>query len=630
MTGASARIRASRAPVFLFLFAFAIRCIPAPRLFGETVPLFGTDAYYHLRRVLFNLANPPASLGFDRYINFPHGGQPIWPPVFDWLLALFAWPVYAGGDPESALRVELWLAWLPPILGAATVVLLYFLARRLFDPPTALVSAGILSLLSGHFWYSQIGFVDHHAAVALLSTGLLVLTVRLLDGMTEGHAGGLAAATGVTLGALLLVWPGGLLHVLVVETLLLFYWGTRDSRPEARRAAMAAGVVNAVAVVVVAPFAMGQTWTNWSDFSPAVLSHFQPWLLSALAIHAGACAAIWRGAWGDARTRRITGSLALGAALLLLSVSVFPSLLSGAVDAFRWLLKEETFQAVVVESKPLFSENATVAEARLSRFVYLVPVAALALAWMSRRAASRPALRLVVLQAIVLGAVTLLQRRFFNTFSVMVALCLGWTLVALFRAARGRGAPRWATGTAVVTAAIWLLLPVLESYRLPLRNLGEALAGRSMTLPAAVQRRRSFARAAVWLRENSPPTAGFLDAAVAPEYGVLAFWTHGHLIEYVARRPSIVNNFGDDLGGTNFLESYRFFQAGRAEAREIGRRLGVRYVLMRTRRDSLAPDSLAARMSARTPDIDFARLVYDEPMDVAGDPSRIRIFEFRE
>ncbi|MFP6605080.1 MAG: STT3 domain-containing protein [Myxococcota bacterium] len=630
MTGASATIAASRAPVFLFLFAFAIRCIPAPRLFGETVPPFGTDAYYHLRRVLFTLENPPAILGFDRYINFPHGGQPIWPPVFDWLLALVAWPVHAGGDPASALRVESWLAWLPPILGAATVVLLYFLARRLFDPTTALVSAGILSLLSGHYWYSQIGFVDHHAAVALLSTGLLVLAVRLLDGMTEGRPGSLAAATGVTLGALLLVWPGGLLHVLVLETALLFYWGTRNSRPEACRAAMAAAVVNAVAVVVVAPFGIGQTWTNWSDFSPAVLSHFQPWLFSALAIHAAACAAIWRGTWGSAKTQRIAQSLAIGAALLLLSVWLIPALTTGAVEALRWLLKEETFQAVVVESKPLFADGTTVAEARLSRFVYLVPLAALALAWLSRGASNRPALRLVVLQVVVLGAVTLLQRRFFNTFSVMVALCLGWTLVALFRAAQGRGAPRWATGTAVVTAAIWLLLPVLESYRLPLRNLGEVLAGRSMTLPTAVQQRRSFAQAAVWLRENSPPTAGFLDAAVAPEYGVLAFWTHGHLVEYVARRPSIVNNFGDDLGGTNFLESYRFFQAGDAEAREIGSRLGVRYVLMRTKRNSPAPDSMAARMSARTPDIDFARLVYDEPVNLAGDRSRIRVFELHE
>lgn len=620
---------ARKAPFFLFLLAFAIRCIPAPRLFGEAVPLFGTDAYYHLRRVLFRLENPSASLGFDRYINFPHGGQPIWPPLFDWLLAWIAWPVYTGGDPESAARVELWLAWLPPLLGATTVVLLYFLARRLFDETTALVSAGILSLLSGHFWYSQIGFVDHHALVALLSTALLLLAVRLLEHRAAGLVNGWAVASGVTAGGLLLVWPGSLLHVLVFESVLLCVWVTRDSKREARQAALSAVTVNFAAALVVAPFAIDVSWSNWSDFSPAVMSRFQPWLFAALAIHAGACAATWNRDWGDSRAGRLFQALAIGASLLLLSVSLFPSLATGAAEALRWLFKEEAFQAVVAESKALFADGTSVAEARLSRFVYAVPLAAAALAWARRKAPNREALRLIVLQLLVLGAVTLLQRRFFNSFSVMLALSLGWTLVALFRAADSRGTPRWLSAAAVAIAAIWLLLPVLQSYRLPLRNVGEAWTGRRLTLPEAVERRRSFARAARWLRDNSPDTAGFFDPQAVPEYGVLAFWAHGHLIEYVARRPSIANNFGDDLGGSNFYESARFFQVAEAPAREIAKRLGARYVLLRTRPGSQAPHTMATRMSAPTPDLAFAHLVYDEPLERSRDRSRIRIFELR-
>ena len=619
----------SKAPFVLFVLAFAIRCIPAPRLFGETVPLFGTDAYYHLRRVLFTLENPPASLSFDRYINFPHGGQPIWPPLFDWLLALIAWPAYAGGDPESAARVELWLAWLPPLLGATTVVLLYFLARRLFDPATAVISAGILSLLSGHFWYSQIGFVDHHALVALLSTALLLLAVRLLEQMAAGRVSGWAVATGVTAGGLLLVWPGSLLHVLVFESFLLFVWVACDSKREARQGALTAVIVNIAAALVVTPFGIDTGWSNWSDFSPAVISRFQLWLFAALAIHAGACATAWRGDWGDSRAGRLVQVLAIGASLLLLSVLLFPSLAAGAVEALRWLFKEESFQAVVAESKALFANGTSAAEARLSRFVYAVPLTAAALAWASRKAPNRQAVALVVLQLIVLGAVTLVQRRFFNSFSVMLALSLGWTLVALFRAANARGTPRWLSRTAVATAAFWLLLPVLQSYRLPLRNIGEAWTGRRLTLPEAVERRRSFGRAARWLRDNSPDTAGFFDPQSVPEYGVLAFWAHGHLIEYVARRPSIANNFGDDLGGNNFYESYRFFQVEETPAREIAKRLGVRYVLMRTRSGSQPPHTMATRMSAPTPDLEFARLVYDEPLERSGDRSRIRIFELR-
>jgi len=621
--------RWSKAPFFLFAIAFAIRCIPAPRLFGETVPLFGTDAYYHLRRVLFTLENPPASLDFDRYINFPHGGQPIWPPLFDWLLAWIAWPVYTGGDPQSAARVEFWLAWLPPLLGATTVVVLYFLARRLFDENTALFSAGILSLLSGHFWYSQIGFVDHHALVALLSTALLLLATRLLDRMPAGPATGWAAATGVTSGGMLLVWPGSLLHVLVFESFLLFVWITRGAKRDASQDALTAAIVNVAAGLVVIPFGLAADWSNWSEFSPAVISRFQPWLFTVLAIHAGACAFAWRSDWGDSRGSRLVQALAIGAGLLLLSASLFPALASGAGEALRWLFKEEAFQAVVAESKALFADGTSVAEARLSRFVYVVPLAAVALAWASRKTPHRDASMLVVLQLIVLGTVTLLQRRFFNSFSVMLALSLGWTLVALFRAARSRGAPRWLSGPAVGALALWLLFPVLESYRLPLRNLGQAWAGERLTLPEAIERRRGFADAAHWLRDHSPETAGYFDPQAEPEYGVLAFWAHGHLIEYVARRPSIANNFGDDVGGGNFYESYRFFQVEEAAAREIAGRLGIRYVLMRTRPGSQPANTMATRMSAPVPEIDFARLVYDESLARSGDDSRIRIFELQ-
>jgi asparagine N-glycosylation enzyme membrane subunit Stt3 len=121
-----------------------------------------------------------------------------------------------------------------------------------------------------------------------------------------------------------------------------------------------------------------------------------------------------------------------------------------------------------------------------------------------------------------------------------------------------------------------------------------------------------------------------------PEYGVLALWTHGHLIEYVARRPSIANNFGDDLGETNFLASYRYFDAPVEEATELTTALRVRYVLMRTatgaERDALAPESMRFLLSG-TPEevagIAGVRLVYDEPMRLPNDAGRVRIFEIR-
>ena len=638
---AASGLRSGAVCVGLFGLAFGVRAIPAPRVFdGEQVHLFGSDAHYHLRRVLYSLENFPASLGFDPYINFPHGGEPIWTPVLDWLLALVALPFHQGADAASATSVEALLVWLPPLLGAATVVVLYRLARWIEDEATAVVSGAILAVLSGHYWYSQVGFVDHHAAIALLSAVLLATGCRLFCALKEDEAHGWTCATGAALAAIVLVWPGGLLHVAVVEGFLLVMWCTRATRDEARRWAGAAALSNGVAAICVAPLGLASAWSGWSDFSPVVLSRFQPWLFAALALHAAVCLAVWRASWGTNVRARVLEAAGSGLAIALLSVSFFPALLDGGLDALRWLFKDEAFQALVGESKPLFSASgsfdATVAEARLSRFVYLVPLAAVAMAWAGRAGPMRSAVRLIVVQLFVLGAATLLQRRFFNSFSVVLSLTMGWSLVAFYRRATRDASTRRRAGAfaAVSIAAAWLLLPVLQSYRLPLRNVAEALRGEPLTLPAGLVQSRQLARAARWLRENTPPVGGFFDANARPEYGVVALWTHGHVIEYLGRRPTVANNFGDDLSEANFLASYRFFQAPEDEAIDLARRLRVRYALVRTvtgpQPDALPLDAVLRRLSAPAAELQGAgpfRLVYDEPLGSTGDRSRLRIFE---
>ena len=108
---------------------------------------------------------------------------------------------------------------MPRVLGAATVVALYFLARRHFDLPTAVLAGAVLSLLSAHFWYSQVGFIDHHAAVALVSTWVLAAGMALRShGQRESRAWHAGIGAGIAIGLSLLVWPGCLLHVSLVES----------------------------------------------------------------------------------------------------------------------------------------------------------------------------------------------------------------------------------------------------------------------------------------------------------------------------------------------------------------------------------------------------------------------------
>src|SRR5262249_59507616 len=121
------------APAGLFLLALAVRVLPWRTVFvGDGVRLFDHDSYYHLRRIVWSLVHFPHCLDFDRYLSFPEGGRAIWPPAFDWLVAVLALPFARPGEPASVERVAVWV---PPLLGAATVVVLHRLPRGHLPPP---------------------------------------------------------------------------------------------------------------------------------------------------------------------------------------------------------------------------------------------------------------------------------------------------------------------------------------------------------------------------------------------------------------------------------------------------------------------------------------------------------------
>jgi len=222
-------------------------------------------------------------------------------------------------------KLEQAAVFIPPALGAATVVALYLLAQRHFGTLAALIAGSILSVLSAHFWYSQVGFIDHHAAVALATTLLIAAGMALLarssrepEGLRPARRSALAA--GVCMGATLLLWPGSLLHVGLVEMGFLGYLLAARRRGHAVGFALRLVIVHAVAFCLLLPFGVASTWQEWGRFSPVVLSAFQPWYFGTATLFCGACAASWSRGWAaDTRLQRCGGALGLGAVLLLAS-----------------------------------------------------------------------------------------------------------------------------------------------------------------------------------------------------------------------------------------------------------------------------------------------------------------------
>src|ERR1700754_4009234 len=64
---------------------------------------FDSDSAYHLRRARFAAKEFPRTILFDPLMNFPEGGVPIWPPLYDVALSLPARVAEGAGASNDAV-----------------------------------------------------------------------------------------------------------------------------------------------------------------------------------------------------------------------------------------------------------------------------------------------------------------------------------------------------------------------------------------------------------------------------------------------------------------------------------------------------------------------------------------------
>jgi asparagine N-glycosylation enzyme membrane subunit Stt3 len=537
----------------------------------------GTDELYHMRRIWFTAANFPASLDFDRYMNHPLGAPPIWPPFFDWTIGAVARALVGGADQAAVERVAIWA---PPLLGALGVLAAAALVRRTFSPAAGWVTGAWLALLPAHAGYGSVGELDHHVAVGLFVLGLLAGAMQLVAGKLRSGA----VASGVAIAALLLLWPGSLLHVVVVQAAWTVYLLAARDPGAARARAGWLAATHALAAALVLPFCVGRHWSDYGAVTPLVLSAFQPLWLGAGAAAFAALALLWRRtALGGSRGRRIGSALTLAALGLALAWFAVPGLADAVRGAAGWFAPDP-FLANVGELEPLLMRNRrydpSLAHGYFSYAVWTFPLAAAALARLASRE-GRWDVGVLVAWASAFAVAALQQQRFMDAAGLGFALVVAPAAVLGFeRAGRRRAVPRAALLAAAAAAAVLALLPYLPAYYGDWVASRAVLRGERVYLDPPVRQRRVIERAARFLKRETPPTAGWLDPTQQPEWGVLAAWGHGHLLRYRGERPMVQDNFGPWGGRNGFEAALAFFESrSEEEGYAIATRLGVRYVV---------------------------------------------------
>jgi dolichyl-diphosphooligosaccharide--protein glycosyltransferase len=503
----------------------------------EVTILFGTDPYYHLRRIELAIHNRFAIPQFDSYVNFPTGATIDWPPGFDVLMAA-GYLVVAPFLPDDVGLVAV-LAAMIPVLGALAAVGVFALATRLYGLRAGLWAGLALALMAGPIDYTTVGRVDHHAVEPLCLLGLLAAyewSARERGGLFRPFAAG--AAMGLVPG----FWPGAI----AFSVPLLLAW-LLDGRKDPR-AWRDGGIAFLAAAAFAAILAASTPWGREGSLAYYALSLFQPLVFLAFAAVL-ALVQVVPTRWSAA-----------GAAMLGVGVLALEPSRAALLRALAYLFTSEAQISTVLESTPPLEMGLGYTLVWLSPWILGLPV----VVFFAFRSGDSPGRRVVALAALLMGVLGLLQLRFAPLLAVPFCIALGG---ALDRAVAriGSGLRVSAVATLVFLASMWpSAAPSLSFEPMVLPHLARSLDG------------------LFWLRDVPRPTSHYLEPSERPEYGVLSSWVWGHWITAISRKPNVANPLGQsDTNLEGVRNSARVLLAtSQEEGAAVAEALGARFLFL--------------------------------------------------
>jgi dolichyl-diphosphooligosaccharide--protein glycosyltransferase len=557
------RLRSAAIPAAILLVALLVRLAPWGDVFGETgVHLIGdSDPHYHVLRAERWLRGEPGAPWRDPALDWPHGANVPWPPLFDGLIAAVARAVWGPAPQRQEIAAA--AVFLPLIFGVALVALVASLGRRILGGRAGWVAAALVAVLPAATEQTKLGRPDQHCAELVLFAAILL---AFLASLRPGQAWRRSAIALALLGPVAFwTWMGSALLLLVplLTVAALHVLESRDEEPTTNALrSLAAGGLGGAALLAGSLMLSGRGAALASGATTGVGG-----LQVAMLAGAGAFPALLLFARRQRaaptplcrRAAELTAAVAVPAAILAAVPALRAGILGGFVAlgaANAWYEQIQEFRPLVhLWVRPLGGDLLSVLRGYgLAPILAVVGVRSI---FVGMRAAPerRP---FVLTLAIALGLLvpaTLLRRRFgsYAVIPIAVAAEAGIRLLASRIAARATGVgARLGERTIVGLVAAVVLAPALPEHLAPDQPLAsEEEAALAWMATAPVRRDRE---------------------------AVLSPWTYGHFIQYFCDRPVVSSPFGSEAGPRALQDtaSFWFATTGRAaEAILTQRRVGL-------------------------------------------------------
>jgi dolichyl-diphosphooligosaccharide--protein glycosyltransferase len=572
--------------LLIVLLALTVRLWVFPVVFSNgNITLLGADTYYHARRILATVPHFPEALAFDSYLDFPHGANIGWPPLYDQFIALAALTIGAG--KPSFYTIEATTAVVPLLLGVLTVLLVFLISEKLLDWRVGLMSAGIFAITPAHVYVSFLGYADHHVAETLLSTAAYLFFITSLkhlqkNSISFGNFRGILrnslfpALTGIALALSIFTWDGAPIFVGLIGIYIpIQFVIDRKSERNSDYLVITGGMAFLVSLLIITPVAWG-TGFGVNSYLPTLFHVGFLTVFLFLCMLLGAMQRMPLKKWWY---HPLLLMLIFTAAVSFLKI-FSPQFYQSAANGIRYL-SGGGILATIQEAVPLFNSPAgaftldNVWRAyTLSFFVALISFIYFIHKTIKEKYPFE-AVFLIVWTLIVL-TLTILQRRFIYLLAVNVAIFSAYFIIDVLRPSaheqKATTNKKKRKSQRKDNSNIRLITGILILVLIAVPNLAviKSMATEDVAAPDA-DLQESFA----WLRENSPPTSYYYTPDKPAEYGVMSWWDYGNWILYISQRPVVANNFQTGIDdAAHFLT-----EPGEEAANEILSKRKVRFII---------------------------------------------------